>query len=330
MKRILFFLLLLLNLQITIDNGSLNIGLGEVFAQRLQESTITKSYYAATYTCQWCWYPFGYFEDWLKHERKCEYRQEYCPRCDKPTLVRVKDQEQHDNWYHKCSYCCRWMESCICNRCPMCNQNLYLCECDPIEIKGKDKNSNNDNPGFGGGVDDEDIYEENDFGGGYITPSNSGDTGKKAEYKSSKSERVSKLSDAIKKAVEYTKKTEGSKAACNIGVQQVAKYLFGYIPDALKGQANNIILQLRKDKGWQKISRTEAAQYAAEGYLIVAGWYNSSGESGHVVVGNPNSSSNDFKVMDCGPNGVGKHECQGWRYSFGTEKRSKVEYYYYK
>lgn len=176
MKRILFFLLLLLNLQITIDNGSLNIGLGEVFAQRLQESTITKSYYAATYTCQWCWYPFGYFEDWLKHERKCEYRQEYCPRCDKPTLVRVKDQEQHDNWYHKCSYCCRWMESCICNRCPMCNQNLYLCECDPIEIKGKDKNSNNDDDfgcGFGGGQDG---FEKDDFGGGVINAPTSSTT----------------------------------------------------------------------------------------------------------------------------------------------------------
>lgn len=36
MKRILFFLLLLVNLQLTTDNGSLNIGLGEVSAQSMK------------------------------------------------------------------------------------------------------------------------------------------------------------------------------------------------------------------------------------------------------------------------------------------------------
>ena len=81
-----------------------------------------------------------------------------------------------------------------------------------------------------------------------------------------------------------------------------------------------------------KISRKEAAQCAAQGNFVIAGWYNNSSTgNGHVVVGHPNSEGNGrLHVMDCGPTGVGKNEDQGWRYSFGETKRNDVEYFVYK
>ena len=92
MKRILFFLLLLVNLQLTTDNGSLRIGFGEVSAQRVKEEQITKtsSVGGGNSTCRWgC--GFTDSEPYLIeiHEWGCSWRCINCPVCG--NQYRIKD-----------------------------------------------------------------------------------------------------------------------------------------------------------------------------------------------------------------------------------------------
>lgn len=80
MKRILFFLLLLVNLQLTTDNGSLSIGFGEVAAQNMKEETLDNITINGKfqYTCLYC---SRRYTDWTKHEKECEGRKVYCSKC---------------------------------------------------------------------------------------------------------------------------------------------------------------------------------------------------------------------------------------------------------
>lgn len=115
MKRILFFLLLLVNLQLTTDNGSLSIGFGEVSAQRVQEeqlSKVTTRGWGDQWECPYCknWF-YGYDDknrqDHIYYEckgyntnclqcnelipydkiswhmdKECRFRIVKCPKCD--------------------------------------------------------------------------------------------------------------------------------------------------------------------------------------------------------------------------------------------------------
>lgn len=77
MKRILFFLLFLVNLQLTTDNGSLSIGFGEVSAQRVQEEQLSKV------TTR------GWGDQWE------------CPYC-KIWFIGYDDKNRQDHIYYEC------------------------------------------------------------------------------------------------------------------------------------------------------------------------------------------------------------------------------------
>ncbi len=93
MKRILFFLLLLVNLQLTTDNGSLSIEFGEVSAQRVKEEQITNtaSMGGVSY-CRWkgCKQSFPDCDPYAleTHEMSCIYRMLNCPTCGAQYQVR--------------------------------------------------------------------------------------------------------------------------------------------------------------------------------------------------------------------------------------------------
>ena len=85
MKRILFFLLLLVNLQLTTDNGSLSIGFGEVSAQRMGADVYQGFDSGLTYYCKNCdcMIPAYMFDDHLKH---CEgFPELICANCGRST-----------------------------------------------------------------------------------------------------------------------------------------------------------------------------------------------------------------------------------------------------
>ena len=90
MKRILFFLLLLVNLQLTIDNGSLSIGFGEVSAQRVMEASPAKATtrgWGDQWQCPYCknWFYDYSSEDCQKHiYYECEGYNTKCPQCHDP------------------------------------------------------------------------------------------------------------------------------------------------------------------------------------------------------------------------------------------------------
>lgn len=87
---------------------------------------------------------------------------------------------------------------------------------------------------------------------------------------------------------------------------------------------------------WQRISMEKAMEMANQGYFVVAGWVNPSGQSGHVVVVVPGEGEISYSwgnikvpyVMDTGPGRrVGKQLISG---SFSPKKKDKVVYFYYK
>lgn len=154
MKRILFFLMLLVNLQLTTDNGSLSIGFGEVSAQRVMEEQLTKSVSAKAVTraydgywvCMWCGVDYGSSSALNSHEPYCSDREEYCSKCD--TWYKVI-------WGHVCdSYC------------PLCNKPLNECNCPDIEVIGKQPGGNNGGSTGGFDDDDDDWDDDDDIIGG--------------------------------------------------------------------------------------------------------------------------------------------------------------------
>ncbi len=170
-------------------------------------------------------------------------------------------------------------------------------------------------------------------GSGYGTGGNSTQNIGNNKYKNCTQIDTVKLSKAIHEAVEQTKKQYKTNAACNIGVQNVAQSVLGFLPPELRGQANDIAKQLQKSKDFINVSKANAKEYANNRCLVIAVWQNSNG-SGHVVIARP--SDGLLLVMDTGPGDgskagtPGKRESQSINYSFGRDKRNYVQYYVYK
>ena len=287
-------MLLLVNLQLTTDDGSLSIGFGEVAAQsyweeELPEVVVTGNAYEECNLCH---------QKYLKRDMEqhqgyeCPERLVTCDICHKP----YKYSESHtcDTKEGYCVFCSKPFDQCTCNG--------------PVILGSGSGGS----PGsYGGGT------------AGSIGNSNIVNN----QYSQT---NLTIFKDALKKALKDTKKEYGNDKACNIGVQKAFYNIYQNIPQEIHCKANEMITRLRNSAKWEKITLNEASSLAAKGCFVIAGWYNKNG-SGHVVVGHPYSGPNgNLKVMDCGPKPVGKNECQGWNYSFGPKKRNKVEFFVYK
>ena len=80
---------------------------------------------------------------------------------------------------------------------------------------------------------------------------------------------------------------------------------------------------------------SQAQYWANQGYFVVAGWINPSGESGHVVVVVPGEglqhSGWGGKIPHVMDTGAGKRTVgKTINYSFGKGKISSIKYYVYK
>ena len=122
MKRILFFLLLLVNLQLTIDNGSLSIGFGEVSAQRVMEASPAKATtrgWGDQWQCPYCknWFYDYSSEDCQKHiYYECEGYNTTCPQC--------KELIPYDKISWHINNECRFRKV----KCPKCDEDCYAYE----------------------------------------------------------------------------------------------------------------------------------------------------------------------------------------------------------
>ena len=137
-----------------------------------------------------------------------------------------------------------------------------------------------------------------------------------------------------------------TKAACNIGVQEMSKILFGKVLTELNGIANTIYNNLESSTKWHKIDYTKVNEYANKGYFVLAAYNSGTSASGHVVTilpGHAGSTWKDIFVMDTGysewttksgQSGNSRSESQNIKNSFGEKKRTgqtgKFGIYYYK
>lgn len=149
MKRILFFLLLLVNLQLTTDNGSLSIGFGEVSAQRVQEVNLAKVITRSSWNYVSCWFchnpiPEDEYDEHLK--RKCEYHWVECEWCNHPVIAATLDRHQYKDCPYRTVYCdiCNepyiWALGHECQHCPYCGRTLgygEYCDCPEFVINGE-------------------------------------------------------------------------------------------------------------------------------------------------------------------------------------------------
>ena len=150
MKRILFFLLLLVNLQLTTDNGSLSIEFGEVSAQRVMESQLGKTVQSAKavtrgandYYCSDC--NTFYSEEMYFFHLPCPMAKVKCYWCG----TEMTNYELHH--IHTCDL-----------QCANCHKSIDECTCDLGGGIGKYKDKNGGSSGSF--LDDDDDF--GDFGG---------------------------------------------------------------------------------------------------------------------------------------------------------------------
>ena len=120
MKRILFFLLLLVNLQLTIDNGSLSIGFGEIVAQRTQEEQLSASEIPgySKVPCEYC-------SSLIQENLLSEHKSVYCSK-------RPSGQQPTNNGT-MCSSCKKPESECKCGMvggvCSFCKKPVDFCNC---------------------------------------------------------------------------------------------------------------------------------------------------------------------------------------------------------
>ncbi|GAY29627.1 hypothetical protein PvtlMGM2_0480, partial [Prevotella sp. MGM2] len=88
-------------------------------------------------------------------------------------------------------------------------------------------------------------------------------------------------------------------------------------------------------KYWQAITMAEAQDYANQGYFVVAGYFNPTGGSGHVVVIVPGEEkeSDSWKcdipqIMDTGEKK--RYKKVPLSKGFGLSKKNNIKFYYYK
>lgn len=115
MKKILLFMLLLVNLQLTTDDGSLSIGFGEVAAQsyweeELPEVVVTGNAYEE---CNLCHHTYPKNEMEQHQEYECPERSLTCEKCN----ISYKYSEPHtcDAKEGNCAFCGKPVDQCTCN-----------------------------------------------------------------------------------------------------------------------------------------------------------------------------------------------------------------------
>ena len=128
MKRILFFLLLLVNLQLTTDNGSLSIGLGKVSAQRTSEERLPGVETSSKMKkCDQCGRE-------VQEDLLADHKENYCSQ---------NSAEEHGDI---CGSCKKSEKDCKCDlvggKCMFCNKPVDFCTCLTIDGK-KGKSSGN-------------------------------------------------------------------------------------------------------------------------------------------------------------------------------------------
>lgn len=149
MKKILLFLLLLVNLQLTTDSGSLGIGLGEVAAQNmnneLSEIVVTGS---ADVYCNQCWSRINRNDISFHKQYTCTKRIVKCSYC--PQKFEAWQEAEHICRYHsstststsgsRCAKCGKPDSQCTCpSHCPLCNRPIGNCWCN-VTVTGKGGN----------------------------------------------------------------------------------------------------------------------------------------------------------------------------------------------
>ncbi|MDE6158692.1 MAG: hypothetical protein K2F69_01110 [Bacteroidaceae bacterium] len=146
-----------------------------------------------------------------------------------------------------------------------------------------------------------------------------------------------RITAAAPLAVQRATKRVGSTSlsACNYGVQEMFKELFGFLPSGMNCMANEMTMYWRKTpEHWRKIQLSEAQSLANQGYFVVAGYIAPGNNSGHVVVVVPGeggkSPSWGGQVPNTMDTGANKRESKTLlSYSYGSGKKGKVEFYYY-
>lgn len=116
---------MLVNLQLTTENGSLNIGFGEVAAQKTQEEQLDEvEVTGSAYTeCSYC-HSQVEKKDLSDHQSYiCPERTVECPKCHKS---------------YKASGTCNCDDTMAGEYCPLCNQSLDVCVCD-FTVTGKNR-----------------------------------------------------------------------------------------------------------------------------------------------------------------------------------------------
>ena len=188
MKKILLFMLLLVNLQLTTDNGSLSIGFGEVAAQsyweeELPEVVVTGNAYEECNLCH---------QKYLKRDMEqhqgyeCPERLVTCDICHKP----YKYSEPHT---------CDAKEG----NCVFCGKPVDQCTCKGPEIQGSGSGSSGGRPsgGYGGGGGDSPK----------VTPTPTVDslqTTNKRNYPIEELEWAKKFSKKIEEIIEHLQKAD--------------------------------------------------------------------------------------------------------------------------
>lgn len=241
--------------------------------------------------------------------------------------------------YPKCDTCGKNLNECICSTsetcdichqekkngscgcCPVCHTYPCICGKNPRDDLETGQGEGN-KPGGGGSTS---------TGGG---SSSGGGGGSVAQPTKVTAERITA---AAPLAVQRATKRVGSTScsACNYGVQEMFKELFGFLPSGMNCMANEMTMYWRNTpEHWRKIQLSEAQSLANQGYFVVAGYIAPGNNSGHVVVVVPGeggkSPSWGGQVPNTMDTGANKRESKTlFSYSYGSGKKGKVEFYYY-
>ena len=232
MKRILFFLLLLVNLQLTMDNGSLRIGFGEVSAQRVKEEQLAKTVRSTKTVTRGgsCWCP-----NCNEYFTEKEYEEHFpCPMMEVTCSWCGKRMKYYQLRYHICDQLCM-----------ICHQPMDECTCEGGVGIGKDKSGGSNGSFFDD--DDDDFDDGGEIGG---ATSQSGKEKKKHKHIS--------LNDFLSlKGVKFLgnkKMTKASQGLNNMktlhpqqdGVYECVPNAFAFMME-LNGADYNTIQQILKD-----------------------------------------------------------------------------------
>lgn len=314
MKKLFLFILLLLNLHIAIDKGSLYVELGSMKAQTWLEETLPDVVVSGSQytTCPQCYMTVEKRNLQTHLELDCPKRTVECGFCNESYIACEG---------HTCTV-----------RCALCNKPTGECTCDGCTCVGHNSSggsSGGNGSGSNGGS----------ASGGGNSSSNSGSTSgtqfSKEIYMKASKDVFTKLNNSYPKT-----------AVCNFGVQEMSKKLFGKVLSELNGNANSIYNNLQNSSRWHRINYTEANKYVNLGYFVIAVWNSGDSSSGHVntiLPGHTGTTWSDIYVMDTGyspwsnstgQSGNSRSENQNIKGSFGKNKRNgSIGYfgiYYYK